>query len=376
MYSVSAFVRSCLCAIVLTLLSAATAHAYEFTFVNGVLTVSATVDDEDITINCKATNVHVNGSEIEVACDGVTTLTVNGSGGNNTIVLLGVASPLEPSTVIVNAGGGNDIIFGTDLDLSGSVETLNGQGGNDTIFGGAGNDELNGGAGEDTLNGGPGDDALHGGPGDDVFRFLIDDDGVDTIFELPGEGTNDRATFASDAEGNYIVTPTGVSRGGDELNFPHFCAAGKIGEIDCTTDVECDSAIDQGDGLCVRSELERLTVFGDAPGKEPNLDVYEVTPSAYTTFTIADLGAPPVDGVPADQLLYDHGLQAACPVTVDDSIVSPGQLEPVFFSGIETVEIAFHDCQWICQGGEPRRRVLSSLCGERLLHRWLLCRRG
>lgn len=286
------------------------APAYEFDFTGSTLTVSTTFASENITINCKANSVHVNGSDTGVACSGVMTLVVNGGSGNNTIDLFGVAAPLAPTTVTVDAAGGNDIIIGTDL--TGATETLRGGEGADTIFGGAGDDVLEGGPGADTLNGGPGDDQLIGGLDDDVYRYLVDGGGTDTIVELSGGGTNDRATFASAAGGHYMVRSTGVSRGTDVLEF------------------------DGG--------LERLTVHGDspAPGKGSDADTYEVFPSPDTIFTISDLGPPPGH---IDELIYDRVGLAACPVRVGDSIVSPGQLQPVFFSGIESVNVVFHDCQ-------------------------------
>lgn len=61
----------------------------------------------------------------------------------------------------VNAGAGNDIVYGNIYD--------------DSINGGLGNDTINAGAGNDIINGGGGNDILLGGSGDDTFILDIND---------------------------------------------------------------------------------------------------------------------------------------------------------------------------------------------------------
>ena len=76
-----------------------------------------------------------------------------GSSGNDNI---------NASTGSINLNGDND----TDVTLSGVESlTLSGSGGNDTLVGGSGNDTLLGGAGADNVFGGDGNDTLNGGPG-------------------------------------------------------------------------------------------------------------------------------------------------------------------------------------------------------------------
>jgi Ca2+-binding RTX toxin-like protein len=66
--------------------------------------------------------------------------TITGTAGGE-----GITARLEGGTI--NAGGGNDTLYGMQ-----GVDALSGEGGNDVLTGGAGNDTLDGGAGTDTAN--------------------------------------------------------------------------------------------------------------------------------------------------------------------------------------------------------------------------------
>jgi len=81
---------------------------------------------------------------------------------------------------IINAGGGNDMIWGYGSDLG---DILNGDAGDDWIEGSGASDELNGGADDDTLIGGAGDDTIDGGDGYDIVHFA----GSSTDFLLTPE---------------------------------------------------------------------------------------------------------------------------------------------------------------------------------------------
>ena len=76
---------------------------------------------------------------------------------------------------VVKTGSGNDTITGSanaDILWGGAgTDTLNGGAGDDILYGEAGNDVLNGNAGADTLNGGAGDDVLNGGAGVDIVTY-------------------------------------------------------------------------------------------------------------------------------------------------------------------------------------------------------------
>ncbi len=68
----------------------------------------------------------------------------------------------EAVDYVVNAGGGNDKLYGYNGD-----DELDGGDGDDEIYGGNGKDKIKGGNGNDKLYGGDGDDDIDGGDGDD-----------------------------------------------------------------------------------------------------------------------------------------------------------------------------------------------------------------
>ncbi len=108
-------------------------------------------------------------------------VTVNGTSGNDTILVVGDAagvsvSGLPAGVTIVHADGGDQLV-------------VNGLGGNDTIDAsgldaGAIGLQINGGLGVDTMIGGDGDDLFNGGDGDDLALM---GDGDDTFVWNPGD---------------------------------------------------------------------------------------------------------------------------------------------------------------------------------------------
>jgi hypothetical protein len=72
--------------------------------------------------------------------------TINGLGGDDIIDLTSPDYSLAGQVITINAGTGNDVIWGSD-----ATEILIGGDGNDILFGGSGNDTLTGGSGADTF---------------------------------------------------------------------------------------------------------------------------------------------------------------------------------------------------------------------------------
>src|SRR5215204_3109256 len=97
-----------------------------------------------------------------VRADGTSTVIVNAGGGNDAITVLAKNSELASSGL--NGDGGDDVLTGSD-----SNETLTGGEGNDRLVAGKGDDVMNGGAGNDTLvwNQGDGSDQADGDAGND-----------------------------------------------------------------------------------------------------------------------------------------------------------------------------------------------------------------
>ena len=91
--------------------------------------------------------------------------------------------------LVVNAGGGDDMISASGNLASLIKLTIDGGAGNDTILGGNGNDTLIGGDGNDFIDGNQGSDVALLGAGDDVFQWdpgdgsdVVDgQDGTDTL---------------------------------------------------------------------------------------------------------------------------------------------------------------------------------------------------
>src|SRR5215216_6474015 len=98
-----------------------------------------------------------------VRADGTSTVIVNAGGGNDAITVLARNTELASSGL--NGDGGDDVLTGSE-----SNETLTGGEGNDRLVAGKGDDVMNGGAGNDTLvwNQGDGSDTAIGDLGNDV----------------------------------------------------------------------------------------------------------------------------------------------------------------------------------------------------------------
>jgi Ca2+-binding RTX toxin-like protein len=121
------------------------------------------------------------------------TVTVNGTNGNDVIVVAGQNGTAtltglpasvrilnaEPANdrLVVRALGGNDVVSAIGLLASAIAFTVDGGDANDVLVGGLGGDRLNGEAGDDVVDGGPGADQLSCGPGNDIVLS----DAADTI---------------------------------------------------------------------------------------------------------------------------------------------------------------------------------------------------
>ncbi|MFU7559501.1 calcium-binding protein [Stieleria sp. JC731] len=109
-----------------------------------------------------------------------------------------IAAFVATLPLFIDAGGGDDVIFGghgDDTILAGDgndfvasyagADVIDGGNGNDSIYGGIGNDLLLGQGGEDEIYGDDGLDTVYGGDGDDT---IYGDEGNDALY---GDGGND-----------------------------------------------------------------------------------------------------------------------------------------------------------------------------------------
>ena len=131
----------------------------------------------------------------------------------------GVAT-FESSTV--NAGGGDDTVSGREDGGLGGVFatalTIDGDVGDDVLTGGDGEDEISGGSGNDTLKGGAGGDTVDGGSDDDV---VSGGDASDVVMGGAGsdqlKGGDGGDTVDGGAEGDTLTGGEGTDtvNGGD-----------------------------------------------------------------------------------------------------------------------------------------------------------------
>ncbi|MEY2831685.1 MAG: hypothetical protein RLZZ574_943 [Cyanobacteriota bacterium] len=109
--------------------------------------------------------------------------------GNNGTVVYG-----DDNNNTFTGGDGNDLYLGADGN-----DTLSGGGGDDILIGEQGNENLEGGKGNDVLSGREGIDTLTGGGGRDAF-FFLPDNGIDTITDFSGVGTDENLSSTALAE--------------------------------------------------------------------------------------------------------------------------------------------------------------------------------
>lgn len=145
------------------------------------------------------------------------------------------SSDLASNTV--NAGGGNDRVYGSDgydeirtgagndwADGGGGRDRLWGGDGDDLLRGGSGDDDAYGEKGDDVLYGGKGRDLMKGGSGEDIVRGEADDDslyGNEDGDDISGSTGND--TIYGNDHNDYL-------RGNDGDDY----IEGNAGTDDCS----------------------------------------------------------------------------------------------------------------------------------------------
>jgi hypothetical protein len=174
---VNNFAKTKKCLLGIDILEDRTTPAVTATFSAGTLTVTSDNASDTITINAPLL-VEVNGNPVPggVLPSSVTSLFVNGNGGNDTINLTAVTKAQFTAliTVFIDGGEGNDIILGSEFD-----DDIEGGLGNDEVTGRRGNDRINLGLGinlggvndgddTNTWNNGDGSDTIQGGTGEDL----------------------------------------------------------------------------------------------------------------------------------------------------------------------------------------------------------------
>ena len=134
----------------------------------------------------------------------------------------------------INAGDGDDIIDLTspDYSLAGQDITVNAGAGNDTLWGSDANETLQGGEGNDELFGGAGINELIGGVGADEFQFTRTSTN-DTIADFDiTEG--DTLKFFNTGEVQFDLDSVSLNSTGDELSIAYGTDANDVMTITLT----------------------------------------------------------------------------------------------------------------------------------------------
>ncbi|MEO2036550.1 MAG: hypothetical protein ABGZ35_31125 [Planctomycetaceae bacterium] len=128
----------------------------------------------------------------------------------------------------LHGGSGDDVLTGTaHVDWiygDGDNDYLDGLEGDDILRGGSGDDHLDGGTGDDQLHGSSGEDFLGGGGGDDTLYGGSDDDnlssseGNDNLYGEGGNGTlhgsvGSNQLFGSDGDDNFFSAISEIGAG-------------------------------------------------------------------------------------------------------------------------------------------------------------------
>ncbi|WP_298258783.1 calcium-binding protein [uncultured Litoreibacter sp.] len=158
----------------------------------------------------------------------MTTITLTGTIGDDTINTSGLSISGVTQYVIVGADGNDTIITnnvshnifsgrGDDFILAGNGDDIiNAGNGADRVFGGRGADQINGAGGGDYIDGGHGNDVIDGGSGDD---FIFGRKGNNDLFGGAGNdvvNTGDHTSSADGGTGDDLIVAR-MKKGGDHM---------------------------------------------------------------------------------------------------------------------------------------------------------------
>ncbi|MBE9040294.1 calcium-binding protein [Oscillatoriales cyanobacterium LEGE 11467] len=259
-------------------------------------------------------------------------------------VLAGVAAGVEPGALgtgdVIDAGEGNDVVFGLggDDSVSGSQgndqiltnqgnDTVDGGEGSDAIFAGQGNDIVDGGEdndlisgdlGNDVVSGGSGDDAVYGGQGNDN---LLGGEGNDLI--LGGQGDD----VISGGAGNDVMAG---DRGNDTITGGDGEDRFVFGGVFNSTVAEL--GLDSITDFSVGEDKISLSQFTFAQVGD------SLTAAEFSTTTAFDSNA---DGASAAKVIYDSttGLIYYNPTEAVGDEVAFAQVDPNLALSADSFEV-------------------------------------
>ena len=233
----------------------------------------------------------------------VTSITINGNGGNDNITIGNLGT--YGGTLTVDGGSGTDTVnasgssIGVTLLGGAGNDTLTGSGSKDSLGGDSGNDNLKGGSENDTLSGGSGDDVLDGDGGNDSYAESVTGSVTITNTKLIGGniGTDVRISlesieFSGDSGNNLLdasqYTLGAVTLRGNDGNDTLLGGSG-------------DDLLDGGSGIDVvkQTSLKNQTLTGGL------LTGNGVTGDTLTSIERADLTARSAGGNTVDASLFN-----------------------------------------------------------------------
>jgi Ca2+-binding RTX toxin-like protein len=318
------------------------------------VTVNGTTDDDHIAVASNGTSVVVNGLAAQVrisGADGTDQLVVNGGGGNDVINAAGLHAGQVGLTI--NGGDGDDTIVGSA--------------GNDTVNGGRGNDVASLGAGDDTFiwNPGDGSDTVNGGAGNDTLLF----NGANVNEKIDISANNGRAIFTRDVAGitmdlDNVETIDFTARGGADTVTVNDLSSTDVKHV--AIDLESTPGSGVGDGAS-DTVVINATNGDDVINITENNGVVTVSGLAEdVTITGFETGDHiVVNGLGGDDVINGTGLGAGVMLTANggdgDDILLGGAGNDTLSGGAGDDVLIGGGGQDVLDGGPGNNVVLQSL---------------
>jgi Ca2+-binding RTX toxin-like protein len=361
------------------------APTYKAQVKNGKLSITGNSAASKLTLRLGATTTIL---EVDVGDDGSADFTFDRS----TFDRIGI-----------DAGGGDDFVRMHEVLGAFTLEeqiTINGGGGNDTIIGGVGPETLLGGSGNDTVAGHFGADTVSLGAGDDTFIWDLGgssdvvegDDGTDTlvfnasnandVIELSANDdrlrlTRNIASVAMDLDGLEIIELH--PKGGADAIVVHDLTAALVAQVN----VDLSVAVPEGD-----AQADLVTIDGTPAADivDVGLDGTAVAVTGLATEVRVSGGEPTLDrlivnGDAADRLNINGTPAAdAMNISVDPSgpafdgggftiLVAPGAISSVTvngFGGDDVITTGGVVTPLILDGGDGDDRIVGGFGADLL----------
>jgi len=262
------------------------------------------------------------------------TVTVNGTQGADVFGVAGDAGGILVSGLhadvniffqeqandhlVLNGGGGDDVINAQSLEADGIQLTMNGGLGNDLLIGSEGGDLVNGGDGNDTALMGAGDDTFVWNPGDDN-DIVEGQDGFDTM-QFNGANIAEKITISANGERALftrdVASVTMDLNGVEQINFKALGGADQITVNDMSgtavTEVNIDLAGSNGLGDGAADTIVINATSGDdvviVAGDSGGVSIFGLSAQINLSGFEANLDKIVINTVAGDDVVEASGL--------------------------------------------------------------------